>query len=110
MYFWKVLTPSFEFGAMHVVLFQLALLPLTMSRFFITKLSQTSMKHVIPFHNIMGMHYYLGYFMVFTVFFTTVFFFIFFGQLCYQQNTGREPLDGDGNKSFCLKFTSEVSM
>ena len=42
LYWWKRLTPPFEFGAMHAILFQMALLPLTMARQSVAALSTTS--------------------------------------------------------------------
>ena len=49
LYWWKRLTPPFEFGAMHAILFQMALLPLTMARQSVAALSTTSFgKEVCP--------------------------------------------------------------
>ena len=96
-YWWKVLAPSVEFGAMHAILFQLALLPLTMSRYTIAYLSQTALSRFFPFNRLLAIHYHLGYVLVSFVFLATVFFFAFFGLLC-----------SDGEQAFCDKFKSEI--
>lgn len=107
-YWWKVLTPSFEFGVMHVVLFQMALLPLTMARFTVAYLSTTPLNKVIPFERMVGIHIYLGYLMLGLVFVSTIIFFAFFGLLCHDQKTGFEPLDINGERNFCNNFTMEI--
>ena len=83
LYWWKRLTPPFEFGAMHAILFQMALLPLTMARSTVAYVSQTYFgKKFIPLHKVVAMHIHLGYTMVGFVFASTVLFFVFFGQGC----------------------------
>ena len=85
-YLWKVYTPTLEFGSMHSILFQMALLPLTMSRLSISKLSTTDglLARLIPFNRAMEFHTFLGYLMITTVIIATLVFFIFFGLLCYD--------------------------
>merc|ERR1711991_373834 len=62
LYWWKRLTPPFEFGAMHAILFQMALLPLTMARRNLATMSDNSyLMKIIPFNRITGMHIHLGY-------------------------------------------------
>ena len=108
LYWWKRLTPPFEFGAMHAILFQMALLPLTMARQSVAALSQTYFgKKFLPPHKVVAMHVHLGYVMVSFVFASTVLFFIFFGQGCAQQKSGKEPTPG-GKHTFCHKMTSEI--
>jgi hypothetical protein len=46
---WKVGVPTFEFGTMHAILFQMALMPLTMCRLLIATLSKTFLAKYIPF-------------------------------------------------------------
>ena len=48
-YTWKIGVPTFEFGTMHAILYQLAILPLTMCRLLIANLSQTFVSKIIPF-------------------------------------------------------------
>ena len=107
-YWWKVLTPSFEFGVMHVVLFQMALLPLSMSRFSIAVLSDSWVGKIFPFDRVVDMHIYLGYLMVVLVSLATIVFFIFFGMLCEEQKLGLEPLPPDGERTFCTNFQTEI--
>jgi len=96
-YWWKRIVPPLEFGAMHAILFQMALIPLTMSRFSIATLSGSVLDRFIPMNRMLRMHIHLGYTMVIVVFFATVLFFAFFGTLCRR-----------GEQAFCDKFTSEI--
>lgn len=96
-YWWKRMTPTLEFGAMHAILFQMALLPLTVSRLSIAAASSTIFDRLIPFNRMMRLHIHLGYTMVSIVFLATIVFFAFFGLLC-----------SDGEQEFCDKFTSEI--
>jgi predicted ferric reductase len=108
LYWWKRLTPPFEFGAMHAILFQMALLPLTMARQSVAALSTTSFgRKFVPLHKVVAMHIHLGYVMVSFVFASTILFFVFFGQGCAQQKSGKEPTPG-GQHTFCHKMTSEI--
>lgn len=96
-YWLKRLAPPLEFGSMHAILFQLALLPVTMSRFSIAALSESIINKIVPLNRALRMHIHLGYTMIIIVFLATVFFFAFFGILC-----------ADGEQAFCDKFTSEI--
>ena len=96
-YWWKVVTPTIEFGTMHAILFQLALLPLTMSRFSIASLSDSIVNRFLPLNKTLEMHVHLGYITICIVFASTIVFFIFFGKLC-----------NDGEQSFCDKMRSEI--
>jgi predicted ferric reductase len=108
LYWWKRLVPPLEFGAMHAILFQMALLPLTMARSTVAYLSQTYVgRKYIPLHKVVAMHIHLGYVMVGFVFGSTILFFIFFGQGCVQQKSGKEP-SPNGVKTFCKKMQSEI--
>lgn len=89
--------PTFEFGTMHVILFHLALIPLTMSRFTIARASKTFLGTFVPFHEATKIHIFLGYVVIFLLTASTVGFFAFFGVLC-----------GDGDQTFCDKFASEI--
>ncbi|CAB9516820.1 oxidase homolog protein [Seminavis robusta] len=96
-YWWKRLVPPLEFGSMHAILFQMALIPLTMSRYSISALSGSFVNRFIPLNRSVRIHIHLGYTMVGIVFLATVFFFAFFGLLC-----------SDGDQKFCSKFTDEI--
>ena len=96
-YWWKVLIPTFEFGTMHFILFNLALIPLTMCRFIITKASKTFLKSFVPFHESTKVHIALGYITTFLLVVSTITFIAFFGTLC-----------SDGQQSSCDKLTSEI--
>lgn len=75
----------------------MALLPLTMARFSIAALSDSTLDRFIPLNKSVRIHIHLGYTMVIIGFFATLFFFAFFGLLCAQ-----------GEEAFCDKFTSEI--
>ena len=96
-YYWKIYAPTLEFGSMHAILFQMALLPLTMSRLTIAMLGNSHITKFFPLNRMLEIHIHLGYTMVLIVFLAVVFFFVFFGLLC-----------SDGEQQFCDKFTSEI--
>jgi nitric oxide reductase large subunit len=96
-YWWKRIAPPLEFGSMHAILLQMALIPLTMSRYSISALSESVLDRYVPLNRMVRIHIHLGYVMVGIIFFATVFFFAFFGLLC-----------ANGDESFCDKFTSEI--
>ena len=97
-HFWlKRIVPPLEFGSMHAILFQMALIPLTVSRFSIAALSESTLNRFVPLNRAVRIHIHLGYTMVSIVFLATIFFFIFFGILC-----------ADGEQAFCDKFTDEI--
>lgn len=95
----KIWVPTMEFGLMHAVLFQLALIPLTMARYTIAALSScnTILRQFVPLHQAPAMHIYLGYWVVTAVTIATIVFVLFFGTLCAH-----------GDASVCEKFTSEI--
>eukprot|EP00934_Nitzschia_sp_Nitz4_P008624 Nitzschia sp. Nitz4//scaffold5_size260463//166837//169320//NITZ4_000997-RA/size260463-exonerate_est2genome-gene-0.281-mRNA-1//1//CDS//3329555385//8614//frame0 len=95
---WKRLVPALEFGSMHVILFQMALLPLTMCRHSISVLAGHPVwGSYFPWNRLQSMHIYLGYFVSLTVILATIIFFTFFGRLCAA-----------GDQAFCAKFSSEI--
>ena len=97
-YFWlKRIAPPLEFGSMHAILFQMALIPMTMSRFSIAALSESILNRFVPLNRAVRIHIHLGYTMVLIIFLATVFFFFFFGIVC-----------ADGDQAFCDKFTEEI--
>ena len=65
---------------MHAILFQMALLPLTMARQTVAALSNTYIgRKFVPLHKVVAMHVHLGYVMCSFVFAATIIFFAFFG-------------------------------
>ena len=96
-YWLKRLVPPIEFGSMHAILFQMALIPITMCRCSISALAESAVNKVIPLNRALAMHIHLGYTMIMIVFFATILFFIFFGLLC-----------SEGEQAFCDKFTMEI--
>lgn len=96
-YWLKRLVPPIEFGSMHAILFQMALIPITMCRCSISALAESAVNKVIPLNRALAMHIHLGYTMITIVFFATIFFFFFFGLLC-----------SEGEQAFCDKFTMEI--
>lgn len=82
---------------MHAILFQMALIPLTMSRLSIAFASNTALNRFIPFNRSQRIHIHLGYTWSIFVLLSTTFFFTFFGILC-----------ADGEQDFCDKFKSEI--
>ncbi|MGK3755875.1 MAG: hypothetical protein ACI8RD_008185, partial [Bacillariaceae sp.] len=96
-YWLKRLVPPIEFGSMHAILFQMALIPITMCRCSISALAGSVVNKVIPLNRSLAIHIHLGYTMIIIVFFATIFFFFFFGLLC-----------SEGEQAFCDKFTMEI--
>jgi len=96
-FWWKRIAPPLEFGSMHAILFQMSLIPLTMSRFTITSLSHSSINSYVPMNKMLAMHIHLGYVMISIVFIAVIFFFIFFGKLC-----------ADGEQKFCNNMRTEI--
>lgn len=96
-YWWKRIVPPLEFATMHAVLFQMALIPLTMTRYSIASLSESVVNRFLPLNRAIRMHIYLGYTIIMLLIVSTIVFFIFFGLLC-----------SDGDETFCAKFTSEI--
>uniref|UniRef100_A0A7S3PTV5 FAD-binding FR-type domain-containing protein n=1 Tax=Chaetoceros debilis TaxID=122233 RepID=A0A7S3PTV5_9STRA len=96
----KIGVPAFEFGTMHVILFQLAVLPLTMCRLLITNAACSSNRFLssyIPFGAMTKFHIAIGYAVMVLLLVSTIVFFIFFGALC-----------SSGEQDFCDKFSSEI--
>jgi len=79
------------------VLFQMALIPFTMSRYTIATFSSSKLNKYLPLDKALRIHIHLGYTMVSIVFSATIVFFIFFGLSC-----------SEGEEAFCDKFTSEI--
>jgi len=54
------MVPPIEFGAMHAILFQLALIPLTMSRLLLARVSTSRLGRLFPMESIMQFHIHIG--------------------------------------------------
>ena len=85
------------FSIRSAILFQMALIPLTMARFSISTLCESIVDNLVPLNRAVRMHIHLGYTLVIIVFFATFTFFAFFGLLC-----------ADGEEAFCAKFTMKI--
>ena len=83
-YWAKRLIPPIEFGSMHAILFQMALIPFTMSRYSIASFSNSKLNKYLPLDKALRIHIHLGYTMVSIVFSATIVFFIFFGLSCAE--------------------------
>ena len=88
---------TFAVVSFYSVLFQMALIPFTMSRYTIATFSNSSLNKYLPLDKALRIHIHLGYTMVSIVFSATIVFFIFFGLSC-----------SEGEEAFCDKFTSEI--
>ena len=94
---------------MHAILFQMALLPLTMARQTVAALSNTYIgRKFVPLHKVVGCTQASGIRLCAVSFSSlTIIFFTFFGQGCAQQRSGKEP-SPNGVRTFCKKMTSEI--
>lgn len=98
----KRMVPSFEFGAMHSLLFTMALLPLTMCRFTITKLRNSWFGKYFPFDYMIEFHKWLGYVMGVQLLVTFLVFVGHFAKLCDDYRNGIEK------ENFCESFRTEI--
>ena len=96
--------PCFAGGCSHTlsaqsstVLFQMALIPLSMSRYTIAALSNSKLNHFLPLNKAVQAHIYLGYVMFGLSILATIMFFAFLGLLC-----------SEGESDACNKLTSEI--
>ena len=101
-YWWKRLVPPIEFGLMHQILFQLALIPITMSRRLLALLSTEGLGDMLPFQDMVKFHIQVGYAFCLIIVASTILFFVFFGKVCSDHLRGLDPLDA------CSKFKSEI--
>ena len=83
-YWAKRIIPPLEFGSMHAILFQMALIPFTMARYTIASMSGGRVNYYLPLNKALRIHIHLGYTMVSIVFLATLVFFTFFGLLCSE--------------------------
>eukprot|EP00036_Acanthoecidae_sp_10tr_P019581 CAMPEP_0206303018 /NCGR_PEP_ID=MMETSP0106_2-20121207/9021_1 /ASSEMBLY_ACC=CAM_ASM_000206 /TAXON_ID=81532 /ORGANISM="Acanthoeca-like sp., Strain 10tr" /LENGTH=947 /DNA_ID=CAMNT_0053733801 /DNA_START=45 /DNA_END=2888 /DNA_ORIENTATION=+ len=99
-YRWKRIVPPVEFGLMHAVLFQLMLIPLTVSRSLLAWIATKT--SILPLEHIMTLHIHIGYAFCIIMVGSAALFFTFFGKLCQEHKDGTEPVD------MCAKFRTEI--
>jgi hypothetical protein len=102
---WKQVVATIEFGVMHVILFQMAILPLTMCRYCIAALGgsnnnsiSTILNRFIPMNRMLYIHIHLGSCMIVLVFLASALYLSFFSILCLVYD----------DQEYCTKLTSEI--
>ena len=63
LYWFDLLVPSLEYGAIHVILYVMAVIPLTMARYSIANLAESFVEWFIPLNQTLAIHEHLGYMM-----------------------------------------------
>lgn len=101
-YWLKRLVPPIEFGMMHQILFQMAILPLTMCRRTLAAASTGGLSRIIPFEHMVTFHIFVGYAFCLIIIAATVVFFGFFGKVCSDYHKGLDKAN------LCEKFSSEI--
>jgi FAD-binding domain/Ferric reductase like transmembrane component len=96
-YWLRRYAPPLIYGSKHAILFQMALMPLTMARFSIASLSESIIESFIPLNRALAIHIRMGMTMIALVLFATVGFFVFYGLLCVT-----------GDQEYCDRLTSEI--
>jgi predicted ferric reductase len=97
-YLWaKRIAPPLVYGSKFAILFQMALIPLTMARLSIASLSGTVLDRFIPLNRAMRIHVYLGYTMISLILFATFALVAFYGSLCILNE-----------QEYCERLTSEI--
>jgi predicted ferric reductase len=97
-YYWlQRIGPPIIFGCKHAILLQMAMLPLTMSRFSIACLSDTIINRFIPMERAQCVHIIVGYTMGALTILANLLFFVYYGILC----SGDVP-------GFCNRLTGEI--
>ena len=102
--FWlKRIVPPVEFGLMHAILLQLAIIPVTMCKALLSMLASSQLlSRAFPFARILNFHIQLGYTFCIFIILATILFFGFFGKICSDHKEDKDPLDG------CAKFQTEI--
>ena len=97
---------------MHVMLFQMTLLPLTMCRFLLTQLSLTPLKRVLPVNEMLGAHAYIGFVTVALSLLVTSSYLIYYGVICQREGTGldddHDDMEVREGTNYCRKVTAEI--
>eukprot|EP00038_Savillea_parva_P021487 m.35020 g.35020 ORF g.35020 m.35020 type:complete len:981 (+) comp5221_c0_seq1:1142-4084(+) len=99
-YNWKLFVPPTEFGMMHSILFQLALIPITVSRSLLAWIATRFC--ILPLEHIMTLHIHIGYAFCALLIASSALFLVFFGKLCQGYQDGIEPANE------CNKFRTEI--
>ena len=100
-YWLKRLIPPFLFGLKHAILFQMCLIPVTMSKSFLAQLA-VCCPRLLPYELITQFHIHMGYTMAGGVVVATAVFLGYFGTLCADYRKGAETVNG------CEKMTTEI--
>jgi hypothetical protein len=103
---WKAIVATINYGAMHVILFQMALLPLTMAKYCIAALGSGGgsssicciLNRFVPMNRMLNMHIYLGSCMIALVFVASTVYITFFSVLCLVYD----------EQEYCTKLSSEI--
>lgn len=95
----KIIAPTIAFGTKHMIHFQLCMLPLTMCRYSIAHLSQTTLFRFIPFEDFAVYHIWVGYALVAFVILAFLAFMVYYSIAC-----------ASGESSFCQGFSSEIML
>jgi ferredoxin-NADP reductase len=99
----KRFVPPFEFGAMHAILLQLAVIPLTMCRSTLAWLATSSpLRNVLPFEHLIEFHIFVGYVFCTIMVLSVIVFFAFFGKVCSDHLNGLDPAN------LCKNFHAEI--
>lgn len=93
----NIIIPTMEFGSMHCVLFNLAIVPFTMARYSIASFATSFLNDYSPLDKTQQIHNYLGYLTTGIISTSSVTFFVQFGLQCSH-----------GVQSGCDMFTSEI--
>ena len=96
--YWRQrIVPPILYGSKHALLFQMALLPLSMCRHTIALASSTAIKDFIPLGRMHHFHIYVGYVLVAITVIDAVMFGLYFRSMCNL-----------GNQSFFAGLRSEI--
>ena len=90
------IVPSLENGVFHVILFQLALIPLTTCRSTVASMAGCRLDQVVPLNQADEMHTFLGYFIAVLIMAAVIVNIIYFAILCGIA----------GDESACIHFSS----
>lgn len=90
------IVPSLENGVFHVILFQLALIPLTTCRSTVASMAGCRLDQVVPLNQADEMHTFLGYFITVLIMAAVIVNIIYFAILCGIA----------GDESACIHFSS----
>eukprot|EP00035_Acanthoeca_spectabilis_P009506 m.168287 g.168287 ORF g.168287 m.168287 type:complete len:993 (-) comp14745_c0_seq1:167-3145(-) len=99
-YWLKRLAPPLDYGIMHMVMLQFALLPLTVSRSLLAWISTWTA--ALPIDQVMTLHIQIGYTFCVAMLVAPAIFVSYFAKLCYDHQNGDEEVNT------CGVFRSEI--